>query len=156
MCIISTPTMLHFCTARFSVVRVSDKEILLARFCSTWRSARLRNIGERCKYSSAIQAFSADRKYLIITPFVHIVIVVATEELGKVCPRVQPIKCSCMVPPDTARELVAVIRAKVSAQGVDPDPPEQTCPNFKSRNYHDMCTNYLGSTKIRGFEFYFS
>jgi hypothetical protein len=38
-CIISTRKMLRSCTARFSLVRVSDKETLLARFCSTWRSA---------------------------------------------------------------------------------------------------------------------
>jgi hypothetical protein len=41
------------------------------------------------------------------------VITVATEELGKVCSKVQPIKSSCMVPPDTAHELVEVIRAMV-------------------------------------------
>jgi hypothetical protein len=38
---------------------------------------------------------------------------VATEELGKVYSRVQPIKTSCMVLPDTAHELVEVIQAKV-------------------------------------------
>jgi hypothetical protein len=43
----------------------------------------LRNIGKRCKDSSAIQAFSHDGKYLINTPFVPTVIAVATEELGK-------------------------------------------------------------------------
>jgi hypothetical protein len=37
--IISTPKMLRSCTARFSLSRVSDKKILLARFCSTWRSS---------------------------------------------------------------------------------------------------------------------
>jgi hypothetical protein len=38
--IVSTPiTMLCSCTAPFSLVRVSDKDILSARFCSTWRSA---------------------------------------------------------------------------------------------------------------------
>jgi hypothetical protein len=37
----------------------------------------------------------------------------ATEELGKVCSNVQPIKSSCMVPPDTAPKLVEVIRAMV-------------------------------------------
>jgi hypothetical protein len=36
---ISTPTMLRSCTAWLSLVRVCDKDILLARFCSTWRSA---------------------------------------------------------------------------------------------------------------------
>jgi hypothetical protein len=61
----------------------------------------LRNIGERRKDSSAIQAFSNDGMYLIKTPFVPTVIAVATEELGKVCSRVQPIKSSCTVPPDT-------------------------------------------------------
>jgi hypothetical protein len=38
---------------------------------------------------------------------------VAAEEFGNVCSGVQPIKSSCMVPPDTALELVEVIRAKV-------------------------------------------
>jgi hypothetical protein len=76
-------------------------------------STPLRNIGERCKDSAATQAFSNDGKYLIITPFVPTVITVATEELGKVCSKVQPIKSSCMVPPDTAPELVEVIRAMV-------------------------------------------
>jgi hypothetical protein len=81
--------MLRFCTARFRLVRVSDKEILLARFCSTWRpTTPLRNIGERCTDSPAIQAFSDDGKYLIKARFVPIVITVATEELGKVCSRV--------------------------------------------------------------------
>jgi hypothetical protein len=69
------------CTAWFSFVRVSNKEILLTRFCSTWRSTPLRNIGERCKDSSAIQAFSDDGKYLIKTPFFpNDVIGVDTEE----------------------------------------------------------------------------
>jgi hypothetical protein len=54
-----------------------------------------------------------DGKYLIKTPFVPTMITVATEELGKVCSNVQPIKSSCMVPPDTAPELVEVIRAMV-------------------------------------------
>jgi hypothetical protein len=27
-------------------------------------------------------------------------------------------------------------------QGVDPDPSEQTCPDFKPRNYHEMHTNF--------------
>jgi hypothetical protein len=76
-------------------------------------STPLRNIGERCKDSAAIQAFSNDGKYFIKTPFVLTVITVATEELGKVCSNVQPIKSSCTVPPDTAHELVEVIRAIV-------------------------------------------
>jgi hypothetical protein len=76
-------------------------------------STPLRNIGERCKDSTAIQALSYDGKYLIKTPSVPTVITVATEELGKVCSNVQPIKSSCMVPPDTAPELVEVIRAMV-------------------------------------------
>jgi hypothetical protein len=54
-----------------------------------------------------------DGKYLIKTPFVLTVIKVATEELGKVCSNVQPIKSSCMVPPDKAHELVEMIRALV-------------------------------------------
>jgi hypothetical protein len=33
--------------------------------------------------------------------------------LGKVCSRIQPIKSSCMAPPDTTHELVEVIRAMV-------------------------------------------
>jgi hypothetical protein len=40
-------------------------------------------------------------------------IAAATEELGRVSSRVQPIKSSCMVPPETALKLVEVIRAKV-------------------------------------------
>jgi hypothetical protein len=44
-------------------------------------STPLRNIGERCKDSAAIQAFSDDGKYLIKTPFVPTLITVATEEL---------------------------------------------------------------------------
>jgi hypothetical protein len=94
--------------------------------CPTWRSSwpafvqlgdqyPLRNIGERCKDSSAIQAFSNDGKYLINTPFVPTVIAVATEELGIVCSRVQPIKSSCMVPLDTTPGLVEMIRASVPA-----------------------------------------
>jgi hypothetical protein len=73
----------------------------------------LRNIGERYKDSAAIQPFSNDGKHLIKTPFVPTVIIVATEELGKVCSNVQPIKCSCIVPPDTAHEPVEVIRTMV-------------------------------------------
>jgi hypothetical protein len=41
------------------------------------------------------------------------VIAMATEELGKVYSRVQPIKSSCLVPPDTTHELLEVIRAVV-------------------------------------------
>jgi hypothetical protein len=73
----------------------------------------LRNIGERCKDSAAIQAFSDDGNYLIQTPFVPTVITVVTEESGKVGSKVQPIKSSCMVTPDTALDLVEVIRAMV-------------------------------------------
>jgi hypothetical protein len=51
----------------------------------------LRHIGERWKDSSAIQAFSDDGKYLIKTLFVPTVITVVTEEVWKVCSRVQPI-----------------------------------------------------------------
>jgi hypothetical protein len=76
-------------------------------------STPLRNIGERCKDSAAIQACYDDGKYLIKTPFVPTEITVAAEELGKVFSNVQPIKSSCMVPPDTAHELVEVIRAMV-------------------------------------------
>jgi hypothetical protein len=74
-------------------------------------STPLRNIVERCKDSTSIQAFFYDGKYLIKTPFIPTVITVATEELEKVW-NVQPIKSSCMVP-DTAPELVEVIRAMV-------------------------------------------
>jgi hypothetical protein len=106
--------MLRSCnTVRFSLVRVSDKEIVLARFGQLGDQHTLRNIGERCKDSSVIQAFSNDGKYLINTPFAPTVIAVATEELGIVCSRVQPIKSSCMVPLDTTPELVEVIRASV-------------------------------------------
>jgi hypothetical protein len=73
----------------------------------------LQNTGERCKDSAAFQAFSDDGKYLIKTAFVPTVITVATEEFGKLCSNVQPIKSSCMVPPDTAPELFEVIRAMV-------------------------------------------
>jgi hypothetical protein len=59
-----------------------------------------------------MQAFSDDGKYLIKPPFVLTVIAVATEESGKVYSRVQPIKPSCMVTPDTTPELVEVIWAK--------------------------------------------
>jgi hypothetical protein len=76
-------------------------------------STPLRNIGERCKDSSAIQAFYDDGKYLIKTPSVPTVITVATEESGKVCSRIQPIKSSCILPPDTAPKLVEGIRAKI-------------------------------------------
>jgi hypothetical protein len=76
-------------------------------------STPLRIIGERCKDSAAIQAFFDDGKYLIKTPFVSTVITVATGESGKVCSRVQAIKSSCMVPPDTAPKLADVIRAMV-------------------------------------------
>jgi hypothetical protein len=77
-------------------------------------STPLLNIGERCKDSAAIQAFSDDGKFLIKTPFVPTVITVAAEELGKVCSNVQPIKYSSfMVPPNTAPELVEVMRAMV-------------------------------------------
>jgi hypothetical protein len=75
----------------------------------------LENIGEQCKVSSAIQAFSDYGKYLITTPFVPAVITVANEELGKVCSRVQPINSSCMVPLDMGSEVFEVIRAKVPA-----------------------------------------
>jgi hypothetical protein len=76
-------------------------------------STPLRNIWERCNYSTVIQSFFDDGKSLITTDFVPNVIVVATEELGKVRSTVQSIKFSCMVPPDTAPGLVRVIRAKV-------------------------------------------
>jgi hypothetical protein len=116
MCIMSTPMMFRSCTARFNLVPVSDKEILLARFCLTWRSTiPLRHIGERCKDSTSIQAFCDDGKYLIKMTFVWTWIAVATEEVGKDCSRVQPIKSSCMIPPDIALELVEMIRAKVPA-----------------------------------------
>jgi hypothetical protein len=48
-------------------------------------STPFRNIRERCKESAAIEAFSADGKYLIKTPFVPTVITVAAEEVGNVC-----------------------------------------------------------------------
>jgi hypothetical protein len=58
-------------------------------------------IGERYKDLAAIQALSDDGKYLIKTSFVPAVITVATEELGKVRSKVQPIKSSWMVPPES-------------------------------------------------------
>jgi hypothetical protein len=73
----------------------------------------LRNIGERCRDSGAIQAFSDDGKYLIKAPNAPTVTTMATEELEKICSKVQPIKPSCMVPPDTALELAQVVRAMV-------------------------------------------
>jgi hypothetical protein len=73
----------------------------------------LRNIGNWCKDSAAIQDFYDDGKYLIKTPFVPTMTMVATKKLGKVCSKVQPIKSSCMVPTDTAAKLAEVIRAMV-------------------------------------------
>jgi hypothetical protein len=107
--------MLHSCTARLSLVRVSDKEILLPVFIQLHISNRLRNTKERCKDSLAIQAFSDDGKYLIkIALFILTVIAVGTKELEKVCSKVQPmIKSSCMVPPDMALDIIKVIRAIV-------------------------------------------
>jgi hypothetical protein len=67
--------MLHSCTARFNIVQV-----LLNLAINT----PLENIGERCKDFSAIQAFFYDGMYLFTTPYVQAVIVVATEEFGKV------------------------------------------------------------------------
>jgi hypothetical protein len=52
---------------------------------------------------------------LIRTPFVPTLITVATEELGKANPRVQRIKSSYIVPPDTTLELVEMMLAMVSA-----------------------------------------
>jgi hypothetical protein len=46
-------------------------------------STPLRNIGERCMDSSAIHAFSGDRKYLITTVLVPPMTALTTEELGK-------------------------------------------------------------------------
>jgi hypothetical protein len=59
-----------------------------------------------------MQAVSHDGKYLIIT-FVPTVMGVAPEELRNVSSRVQLIKSSCMVPPETAPDLYEVIRANV-------------------------------------------
>jgi hypothetical protein len=70
----------------------------------------LRNIGERFKGSSAIQAFSDDGKCSIKTHFVPTVTAVAMEEMGKICLRVQPIKSLCIY---TAPELVEVIPTNV-------------------------------------------
>jgi hypothetical protein len=98
--------MLCSCTARFSLVRVSDKKIFLAIFVQLGDQHPLRNIGERCKDSPTIQAFFDDGKYLMKMYFVPIVLTVATEELGKVCSRVQPIKSSFIVPPGTTPKLV--------------------------------------------------
>jgi hypothetical protein len=83
-------------------------------------STPLRDIGERCKDPSAIQAFSEDGKYLIKTPFVPTVITVAMEESGKVCSNVQSIKSLFMVPPDTAPKLVEVIWAMVPVVTIEP------------------------------------
>jgi hypothetical protein len=76
-------------------------------------TAPLLNIGERCKDLPAIQALSNGGKYLIKTPFIPTVTAVATEELGKGCSRVQPIKSSCTVPLHTTHELVEMKRAKI-------------------------------------------
>jgi hypothetical protein len=62
------------------MVRVTDKELLLARFCSTWQLAPLMNIREWCKDSLAIQAFYDDGKYLIKPLFIPTMIAVGTEE----------------------------------------------------------------------------
>jgi hypothetical protein len=98
-------------TTRSSLVRQGDPlgPVLFNLAIST----PLRNIRERCKDSSAIQIFSNYGTYLIKTPFVPTVLAVATEKFGKVGSRVQPIKYSFMVPPDTAPELLEVIRAKI-------------------------------------------
>jgi hypothetical protein len=76
-------------------------------------SAPLLNIGERCKDLPAIQALSNGGSHLIKTPFVPTVIAFATEELGKGCSRVQPIKSSYTVPMYTTLELVEMKRAKI-------------------------------------------
>jgi hypothetical protein len=76
-------------------------------------STPLRNIGEPCKDSSAIQAFFDDGRYLITMSFVPTVIPVATEDLEKVCLMIESIKSSCTVPTDTALELNEVIRSKI-------------------------------------------
>jgi hypothetical protein len=93
-------------------VRLGDS-LLGPLFFNLAISTPLQNIWERCMDSSAIQAFSEGGKYSVKTPFVPTAIAVATEELEKVSSRVQPIKSSCMVPPDTVPEVVQVIRAKV-------------------------------------------
>jgi hypothetical protein len=97
-------SLLHGTVRSRTGVRQGDNPLLFNLAIST----PLRNIGERCKDSAAIQAFSDEGKYLIKTPFVPTVITVATEELGKVCSNVQHIKSSSMVPPDTALELVEI------------------------------------------------
>jgi hypothetical protein len=61
-------------------------------------STPLRNIGERCMDSSAIHAFSGDRKYLITTVFVPTVTALTREELGKVCEMIQVIKFRAWYP----------------------------------------------------------
>jgi hypothetical protein len=76
--------------AQFSLVREYGKVILLVLFYLTWRSVNpLKNIGERCRDSTAIHAFSHNRNYIIKTVFVPSVYRVATEELEKACARVQ-------------------------------------------------------------------
>jgi hypothetical protein len=70
--------MLRSCTARFSLVRLTDKDILLAHFVQLGDKHLLRSIGERCKDSSTIQAFYDDGKYLIKAPFAPTAITVAT------------------------------------------------------------------------------
>jgi hypothetical protein len=64
---------------------------------------------------AVLSIYTDDGKYLIKTPLVPTVIAVAMEGLRKVYSKVQPIKSSCMEPPDTTHELVEVIRAKVLA-----------------------------------------
>jgi hypothetical protein len=70
-------------------------------------------LGNSARTQRRSKPFYDEGKYSIKTPFVPIVITVATEELGKVCSNVQAVKSSCMVSPDTAPELVEVIRAMV-------------------------------------------
>jgi hypothetical protein len=107
--------MLHSFTARFGLVRVSDKEILLALFCSSWRSAPPPEYWGTVQVLNGDLSLSEDGKYLIDSPFVPTVITVATEGLEKVYSNAQPIKSSCIAPPDMAHELVDVIRAMDSS-----------------------------------------
>jgi hypothetical protein len=76
---------------------------------------RSRNVGERCRDSTSIEAFSHDSNDIIKTVFVPVVYRVATEEHEKACARVKPGKSSYTVPlvialalDDEIRELVPV------------------------------------------------
>jgi hypothetical protein len=106
-------SLLHGTVKFFTTYGCKTRRSFWPAFVQLGDQHPLRSIGERCRDSAAIEAFSDDGKYLIQTHFVPTVITVVTEESGKDGSKVQPIKSSCMVTPDTALDLVEVIRAMV-------------------------------------------